>query len=152
MKEKHILKSIKKAVVNATPTHLPFLKSALVQPRRISLWKTLPVATLAATAVIIALVGSMATPSEIINSSSNDTSINVRRPVSQMMAQLVDNSYTLRYEFDDVALYTYEVAEPLIKISFTNSSSFVPSTYYLDLSDANSPLLYQQTNEESWYF
>ncbi len=158
MKEKNILKSIKKAVVNATPTHLPFLKKEIVQPRRPRLWQVIPVATLAASAVVIAIVSSTATPSEVNNSSStatssevNNSSPNVRRPVSAMMAELADNTYTLRYVFDDVTLYTYEVAEPLIKITFPDSNTGSDSSQYLDLTDANSPYIYQQVDGENWY-
>ena len=158
MKEKNILKSIKKAVVKATPTHLPFLKKEIVQPRRPRLWQVIPVATLAASAVVIAIVSSTATPSEVNNSSStatssgvNNSSPNVRRPVSEMMAELADNSYTLRYVFDDVTLYTYEVAETLIKITFPDSYTGSDSSQYLDLTDANSPYIYQQIDGETWY-
>ncbi len=158
MKEKNILKSIKKAVVKATPTHLPFLKKEIVQPRRPRLWQVIPVATLAASAVVIAIVSSTATPSEVNNSSStatssevNNSSPNVRRPVSEMMAELADNSYTLRYVFDDVTLYTYEVAEPLIKITFPDSNTGGDSSQYLDVTDANSPYIYQQIDGETWY-
>ena len=146
MKEKNILKSIKKVVVNATPTHLPFLKKEIVQPRRPRFWQVIPIATLAASAVVIAIVSSTATPSEVNNSSPN-----VRRPVSAMMAELVDNSYTLRYVFDDVTLYTYEVAEPLIKITFPDSYTGSDSSQYLDVTDANSPYIYQQIDGENWY-
>jgi hypothetical protein len=146
MKEKNILKSIKKVVVNATPTHLPFLKKEIVQPRRPRFWQVIPIATLAASAVVIAIVSSTATPSEVNNSSSN-----VRRPVSAMMAELVDNSYTLRYVFDDVTLYTYEVADTLIKITFPDSYTGSDSSQYLDVTDANSPYIYQQIDGETWY-
>ena len=146
MKEKHILKSIKKAVVNATPTHLPFLKKEIVQPRRPRFWQVIPIATLAASAVVIAMVSSTATPSEVNNSSPN-----VRRQVSEMMAELVDNSYTLRYVFDDVTLYTYEVADTHIKMSFPDSYTGSDSSQYLDVTDANSPYIYQQIDGETWY-
>ena len=158
MKEKNILKSIKKAVVKATPTHLPFLKKEIVQPRRPRLWQVIPVATLAASAVVIAIVSSTATPSEVNNSSStatssevNNSSPNVRRPVSEMMAELVDNSYTLSYVFDNVTLYAYEVADTLIKITFPDPYTSLATSYYLDLTDANSPYLYQQLEGENWY-
>jgi hypothetical protein len=99
MKEKHILKSIKKVVLHTTPKHIPFLEKETVGKRKPRFWQVIPVATLAASAVVIAMVSSTATPSEVNNSSSN-----VRRPVSAMMAELADNSYTLRYVFDDVTL------------------------------------------------
>lgn len=146
MKEKNILKSIKKAVMNATPTHLPFLKKEIVQPRRTRFWQVIPIATLAASAVVIAIVSSMVIPSEV-----NNNNPNVRRPVSAMMAEIADNSYTLRYVFDDVTLFTYEVAESLIKITFPDSYTGSDSSQYLDLTDANSPYIYQQIDGETWY-
>ena len=146
MKEKHILKSIKKVVLHTTPKHLPFLEKEIFVRRKPRFWQIIPIATLAASAVVIAIVSSTATPSEVNNSSPN-----VRRQVSEMMAELVDNSYTLRYVFDDVTLYTYEVAEPLIKITFPDSYTGSDSSQYLDVTDANSPYIYQQIDGENWY-
>jgi hypothetical protein len=158
MKEKHILKSIKKVVLHKTPKHLPFLEKEIVVRRKPRFWQIIPVATFAASAIVIALVSTSATPSEVNNSSStstpsevNSSGPNVRRPISEMMAELVDNSYTLRYVFDDVTFYTYEVAETLIKITIPDSYTGNDSSQYLDITDANSPYIYQQIDGETWY-
>ena len=39
MKEKDILKSIKKVVVNATPTRLAFLEKEIIHERKPSFWQ-----------------------------------------------------------------------------------------------------------------
>jgi len=55
MKEKDILRSIKKVVQHSTPKHIPFLENENVTKRKGKVWLVLPFATLTATAIVVAL-------------------------------------------------------------------------------------------------
>jgi len=146
MKEKNILKVIKKVIVSSTPSHLSLVEKNIVPKRKPRFWQALPIATLAASLVVIGIVSSIATPSEDTNSS-----VNVQRPISEMMAQLTSPSYKLSYVMDNVTYYSYEVAQPLIKITVPDTNTgTADTTYFIDLSDANSPYFYQIFEEETW--
>ncbi len=146
MKEKNILKVIKKVIISSTPRHLSLVEKNIVPKRKPRFWQALPIATLAASAVVIGIVSSIATPSEV-----NNSSVNVQRPISEMMAQLTNPSYTLSYVVDNVIYYAYEVAEPLIKITIPDTNTGTThTTYFMDVSDANSPYFYQIFEEETW--
>jgi|GEM_PF-6640580 len=146
MKEKNILKSIKKVIMHSTPTDLPFLEKTTLTKQKSKFWQVLPFATIAASAIVVALVSSIVTPSE-----NNNSSLNVRRPISEMMAQLANPSYRLSYVIDDVVYYSYEVNEPLIKITIPDTGNGTNETnYFMDLADANSPFFYQIFEGETW--
>ena len=145
MKEKDILKAIKKVVVNAAPTHLTFLeKETIVKPKS-RVWQVIPVATLVASAVVIALVSTSAASSEV-----NNTSLNIRRPVSEMMATL-DNTYTLNMVVDGLTIYEYAVAQPLIHITYFDVYMSYETQYFVDLTNAESPSLIQRYEDSTWY-
>lgn len=157
MKEKHILKSIKKVVLHTTPKHLPFLEKEIFVRRKPRFWQIIPVATLAASAIVIALVSTSATPSELNNSSStatpsevNSSGPNVRRPISEMMATL-DNTYTLNMVVDGLTIYEYAVAQPLIHITYFDVYMSYETQYFVDLTNADSPTLFQRYEESNWY-
>jgi hypothetical protein len=157
MKEKHILKSIKKVVLHTTPKHLPFLEKEIFVRRKPRFWQIIPVATLAASAIVIALVSTSATPSEVNNSSStatpsevNSSGPNIRRPVSEMMATL-DNTYTLNMVVDGLTIYEYAVAQPLIHITYFDVYMSYETQYFVDLTNAESPSLIQRYEDSTWY-
>lgn len=145
MKEKDILKSIKKVVVNAAPTHLAYLEKETIVKRKSRVWQVIPVATLVASAVVIALVSSTPTPSEV-----NNSSLNIRRPVSEMMATL-DNTYTLNMVVDGLTIYEYAVAQPLIHITYFDVYMSYETQYFVDLTNAESPSLIQRYEDSTWY-
>jgi hypothetical protein len=145
MKEKDILKSIKKVVVNATPTRLAFLEKEIIHERKPSFWQAIPVATLAVSAMVIALVSSTAPSSEV-----NNTSLNIRRPVSEMMAML-DDTYTLNMVVDGQNIYEYAVAQPLIHITYFDVYMSYETQYFVDLNNADAPTLIQRYEDSTWY-
>ena len=145
MKEKDILKSIKKVVVNAAPTHLAYLEKETIVKRKSRVWQVIPVTTLVASAVVIALVSSTPTPSEV-----NNSSLNIRRPVSEMMATL-DNTYTLNMVVDGLTIYEYAVAQPLIHITYFDVYMSYETQYFVDLTNAESPSLIQRYEDSTWY-
>lgn len=60
MKEKDLLKSIKKIIVHTTPNDIPLFNNPLSQKQKSNTWIMIPFATLTATAIVIALSTSTA--------------------------------------------------------------------------------------------
>jgi hypothetical protein len=144
MKEKDLLKSIKKIIVNTTPNHMPLFEKQTMKKGKAPLWATIPLTAALATALVIGLVSSNPTIPSL-----NSSGINVRRPVSQMMASL-DDTYTLNFLVDGLTIYEYEVAQPIIRIAYNLSFSEV-NEYYVDLTKTESPRLYQRYEDNTWY-
>jgi len=143
MNEKDILKSIKKIILNTTPKDFSLIEKQSPKKGKSTLWGALPITVALASAVLIAFVSSNAT-----SSSLNSSGINIRRPVSQMMASL-DETYTLNFLVDGLTIYEYEVAPPLIRITYNVSFSEIHE-YYVDLTKGESPRLYQ-SYDDTWY-
>lgn len=83
--------------------------------------------------------------------SSSGSSITNRLKVSEMMAEMTEGNYTLTLTSLREVLYEFAVDLPLVYGIFPSEDDDTTFSFYLDLTNANSPVLYSENETGQWF-
>jgi hypothetical protein len=107
---------------------------------------------IASSSLVSSEVPSLSSTSDVVSNptSSFSSETTSRLLVSEMMEDMEAGNYTMTFSMDEIDIYYYEVAFPLIFGSLFNPDVNEAVDFYVDLTNEESPVMYTQAENNQW--